>query len=188
MKAAKWGYIVTSVIFCMTGILIIVYPDISVSVFCYVLGALLAGTGMIKIIGYFSRDLYMLAFQFDLALGILLGVLGLVVILYPAMMLHFIYFLIGITVLTDSLFKVQTAYDAKKFGLREWWIILLSALFSCVFAILIIVDPFGGAKLLMVMTGITLFLEGLLNLCVAIYAVKIIKSKKPDAVTKDGTS
>jgi len=187
MKTAKWGYIITSVIFCITGLLIVACPGISVSLFCYILGALLAVSGIIKIIGYFSRDLYMLAFQFDLALGILLCILGLVMILYPEVVLHVIFFLIGITVLTDSLFKVQTAYDAKKFGLRQWWIILISALLTCIFGILIIIDPFGGAKLTMVIAGITLILEGFLNLCVAVYAVKIIKSKKPDIVMTDHT-
>ena len=187
IKAAKWGYIITSVIFCLTGILIILYPELSATLFCYILGGLLILTGIIKIIGYFSRDLYMLAFQFDLALGILLGVLGLVTVLYPEIIVFFIYFLIGIMVLTDSLFKIQTAADAKKFGLKQWWIILVSALISSVFGLLVIIDPFEGAKVLMILTGISLILEGILNLCVAIYAVKIIRSKNPDVVVIDDT-
>ena len=34
----------------------------------------------------------------------------------------------------------------------------------------------------MVMVGITLLAEGILNLCVALCAVKIIKGRKPDIV------
>lgn len=185
IKAAKWGYIITSIIFCLTGIFVILYPGISVTLFCCLLGALLVVAGIFKIIGYFSKDLYRLAFQFDLALGILLAVLGLVAILYPKVILSVLYFLIGIIVLTDSLFKIQTAVDARRFGLRKWWLILLSALVSCVLGLLLMINPYHGAKLLMIMTGITLTAEGILNLCVAVYAVKIIKSTQNMRKTPD---
>ena len=34
--------------------------------------------GLIKILGYFSRDIYCLAFQFDLAFGVLLAAVGII--------------------------------------------------------------------------------------------------------------
>ena len=36
--------------------------------------------GIIKIIGYFSKDLYCLAFQYDFACGVFLIVLGMIVL------------------------------------------------------------------------------------------------------------
>ena len=38
--------------------------------------AMLIVYGLIKILGYFSRDIYCLAFQFDLAFGVLLAAVG----------------------------------------------------------------------------------------------------------------
>ena len=47
-------------------------------------GCMMIGFGAVKLMGYFSRDLYRLAFQFDLAYGILLIVLGLIVLVRRA--------------------------------------------------------------------------------------------------------
>lgn len=44
--------------------------------FCRVIGAVSLFYGVSKILGYFSHDLYNLAFQFDLALGVFTLIFG----------------------------------------------------------------------------------------------------------------
>ena len=73
LKLAKNGYIVMSILFMILGICLIIWPDCSMAVFCTAVGIMLIAYGCIKIIGYFSRDFYCLAFQFDLAFGVLLA-------------------------------------------------------------------------------------------------------------------
>ena len=138
--------------------------------------------GIIKIIGYFSKDLYRLAFQFDLALGLLCLLLGLILLCNPVGFTTFVHFLIGIVVLTDSMFKLQTAFDAKRFGISNWWVIGLTSLLTGACGVLLVLNPFDGAKLIMRLIGITALLEGVLNLLVAVYAVKIQKQGKVDVI------
>ena len=76
IRAAKISYIVTSVAFCVLGVLLIVLRNWSVSFIGVVTGIMLIAFGIVKLLGYFSKDLYRLAFQFDLAFGILLIALG----------------------------------------------------------------------------------------------------------------
>lgn len=38
--------------------------------------------------------------------------------------MNFICVILGIAVLSDGLFKMQMSLDAKRFGIREWWLIL----------------------------------------------------------------
>ena len=76
IRAAKISYIVTSVAFCVLGVLLIVLRNWSVAFIGVVTGIMLIAFGIVKLLGYFSKDLYRLAFQFDLAFGILLIVLG----------------------------------------------------------------------------------------------------------------
>ena len=52
---------------CALGILLVALPDFSAELFCRILGIIMLLFGLIKMIGYFSKDLYRLAFQFDLA-------------------------------------------------------------------------------------------------------------------------
>ena len=65
LKTAKTGYIASSAVLCAVGLLIIINPGISLKAVCYAAGALLIICGAFKIIGYFSNDLYSLAFQHD---------------------------------------------------------------------------------------------------------------------------
>ena len=56
--------------------------------------------------------------------------LGLILLCNPVGFTTFVHFLIGIVVLTDSMFKLQTAFDAKRFGISNWWVIGLTSLLT----------------------------------------------------------
>ena len=130
VRAAKISYIVMSVLFCVLGVVLLVTHEMSVSVLGVLVGAMLIAFGIVKLIGYFSRDLYRLAFQFDLALGILLIVLGTIILLNPTRAMTFLCLMLGIAIMADGLFKLQTALDARRFGLRSWGLILAFALLT----------------------------------------------------------
>ena len=61
----------------------ILFPQMSAYTLCQMLGAILVLYGAIKMIGYFSRDLYRLAFQYDLAFGMLIMLIGLILLAVP---------------------------------------------------------------------------------------------------------
>lgn len=72
MRAAKTSYIVLSALYCVFGVLLIAVPDFSMKLLGILVGCMMIGFDAVKLMGYFPRDLYRLAFQFDLAYGILL--------------------------------------------------------------------------------------------------------------------
>ncbi len=182
MRIAKTGYIIISMALCILGIAIITVPDFSVSVLGTICGVLLVIFGAIKIIGYFSKDLFRLAFQYDFAFGILCSALGIIMLIKPRSMMMFICISMGISVLTDGMFKIQIALESKKFGLKSWWLILIFAIITGVFGFILLFRPGEGSRLIMIMMGITLLFEGILNFCTVITAVKIIKHQQPDVI------
>lgn len=182
VKTAKAGSIIISLLLCGLGAVLLIYPEVSVTVFTRTIGILLICYGVFKIVGYFSKDLFCLAFQFDLAFGLLLIAAGILLLARPQRMVSLFGFLIGILVLTDGLFKIQTALDARRFGLRTWWLILTFAVLSSAAGLMLMCDPLLGANLVMLFAGICLIAEGLLNLCVAISAVKITKQQDKDSI------
>ena len=177
LKLAKNGYIVMSILFMILGICLIIWPDCSMAVFCTAVGIMLIAYGCIKIIGYFSRDFYCLAFQFDLAFGILLMAVGVILIARKNFAVDLIFSVFGILILADALFKIQMSVDAKRFGLALWWQILLIALVTGVIGVLVFIRPFEAAAMMMVLVGFSILLEGILNLWVGILTIKIIKSR-----------
>lgn len=182
MRTAKIGYIIISVSFCILGILLIADPEFSVTLFGIICGILLIVFGGVRLTGYFSKDLYRLAFQYDLTFGILLIALGILMLARPESVMNLICIALGIFILSDGLFKIQIAFESKRFGIREWWLILGLAIFSGICGFVLMFRPGEGGHLLMVLLGITLFAEGVLSLSTVITAEKIVKHQKPDVI------
>lgn len=179
VRIAKGGYVISSIAFCAAGISLLLHPEISAVVICKGMGILLAVCGVFKICGYLSEDLYRLAFQFDLAGGILAVIMGCLMLFRSDSVLRFLNLVLGIVVLIDGLLKIQTALDARRFGLERWWLIGAAAALASILGLLIIIDPFGSAGVAgaMILLGATLIIEGLLNLYVAVFTIKIGKNK-----------
>jgi uncharacterized membrane protein HdeD (DUF308 family) len=182
IKAAKTGYIILSSLLCAFGLLLIIFPTISLQILTPILGIMLIIFGIGKIAGYFSKDLYRLAFQFDLQFGILMLVLGIIILARPFAAINVFLTLIGITILAEGLFKIKTALDTRQFGISYWWMILVLAIIAGIVGILIVICPSESAVILTIFLGISLLAEGLLNLCVVISTVKIIKNQYSDVI------
>ena len=185
MKVAKIGYIFISAALCFFGILLIVDPEISLAAFGIITGVCLIVFGVIKIVGYLSQDLYRLAFQYDLAFGILMIALGIMVILEPDNVIETICIAVGIAFFMDGLLKIQIAIDAKTFGISKWWLILSVAILAGVVGVLLIFRTSESARTLMIFLGISLLMDGIMNLITVLSTVKIIQNQYPDIITEE---
>ena len=185
MRIAKIGYIVMSVLFCLAGVLFIAMPEISAKIIGICIGISMILFGIVRLIGYFSKDLYRLAFQFDLEFGILMMILGVIVLFNPENLMAFICVAIGISILLDGLFKIRIALDSKQFGIKSWWLILALAIVTGVIGVFLIFDSATGSELMTVILGLTLLSEGILNLSTVISTVLIVKNQAPDIIETD---
>ena len=172
MKIAKYGYIAISAIFTLAGLAMIFYPTPSQSFIGIFFGIAILVFGIIKLVGYWSRDLFRLAFQYDLQFGVLLCVLGIITLIRHKDAVAFLCVAYGICIMADSLFKIRTALDAKAFGIRQWWVTFTLC-------------PVAAARAVTVLLGISFVSEGLLSLGVAISMVKIVDNQQPDVIVSD---
>ena len=182
MRIAETGYIIMSVVFCTVGILFMARPELSVRIFGRALGIAMIVFGCVKLVGYFSKDLFRLAFQYDLGFGLLLIALGALVLARPAQALDFLFIALGIAILTDGLFKVQIAMDSRRFGISTWWLTLALAIVAGVVGLALVFRPWDSARLLTILLGAALLAEGVLNLCVSVSTVKIVSHQQPDVI------
>ena len=182
IKTAKIGYIMISILLCVLGIVLIAVPDFSVTLLCRLGGGIMMLFGLVKVIGYCSKDLYRLAFQFDLAFGILLMSLGIILIIRADAMVNLICIVMGICVLADALLKIQISIDSKTFGIQKWWLILAMAILTGVAGFLLVFRPSESIQIIMILFGIALITEGVLNLITILIAVKIIRHQMPEVI------
>ena len=59
---------------------------------------------------------------------------------------------------------------------------MLLAVLTCAIGLILVFRPGTGAAALTMLLGLSLFLDGILNLCVAICTVKIVAHQKPDVI------
>lgn len=184
LRLARDGYIVMSIVFYIAGLTYIFLPEISPLAICITSGIVLIVYGIIKVIGYFSNDLYCLAFQYDLACGLFLMVLGVIMLARNQRIIAHLPAGLGVLVLLDSLLSLQTSKDAKQFGLETWNVILTTSIIAAVFSVLLIVRPYHSQRAAHIVAGGTLLAEGLKNHCVVILTVKTMKRHSPE-INKD---
>ena len=170
--------VLTSLCLCAFGVTVIVLPDRK-EVLALVLGILLILLGAFKLAGYFSKDLFRLAFEYDLQIGIILALLGIGVLINRDDW-SFALSAFGIAVFTDGLFAATIAVDSKSFGIKLWKIILVSAIAACVIGAALLLIPAQTGNAPSIMLGIALILEGILHLTVILSTVKIIRHQLPD--------
>ena len=180
LRTAKIGYLILSAALCVLGVVLIAMPELSAQWLCRFAGGLMLVFGTIKIIGYFSRDLYRLAFQHDLAMGILQLVLGCVLIFRASPVINILCALLGVYVLADALLKVQIAVDSRAFGLEKWWMILTSAIVTGVLGgVLLVLRPSESTQVLMILLGVSLITEGVMNIITVLVSVKMLRDRIP---------
>lgn len=185
MRVAKTGYIIMSAALCVLGLFMLLHPDLSQRAIGVTAGICLLAFGAVKIVGYFSRDLFRLAFQYDLAFGLLSLCLGVIVLIKPEHLMSFLCLALGIVILTDGLFKVQIAVDARAFGIRLWWLILLLAVLTSILGLVLVFRPTESASVLVTLLGVALLAEGVLNLTTVLSSVKIVPHQRPDTPVID---
>ena len=172
IRTVKFAYIAVSALSAVLGLALIIRPEMGINLLCYLLGSAILLFGIIKIAGYFSKDLFRLAFQFDLALGIFISIAGLLIIIHPYTVAQIAPRIVGALWIADGSLRIQTAFDSKRFGMKNWWLLLILAVQTCLCGTLLLLDPFGGAAALVIMLGVSLVFDGAQNIFTVLYTVK----------------
>lgn len=182
MQIAKYGTIAISIFYLLFATNCIFNSNIPISFLKTVLGSSFLMFGTIKLIGYFSKDLFRLAFQYDLPFGIFLFGLGLLILLKNQISSSLLWLGYGFSRIMDCLCKIKITFDAKHFGIEQWTIILILTILSGISGLALILCYRTEIDFLLL--SITLILEGILNVGVMLTMVKIIRYQQPDEQSK----
>lgn len=176
IKNFKNMYSILTICLILVGAVLLIAPGIALDVACIIFGIYMIIYGAVKIMGYFAKDAYQLAFQFDLALGIVIAIVGIVFVCRTARVVQLLSTCIGIVMLVDATFKIQTSIDSKRFGISRWWLMLILAVIVAAIGILLILMPGETTRLMVRLIGLNLCMDGILNLVIVIDTVKTDKA------------
>lgn len=160
-KKWKWSYLILTFFVIALGICLILWPGISAGVLCNLCGVLLVVEGAVRVGCYFQRGISVLWHRYELPLGLLDALLGIYFFSHPGNVLLLLPVIVGIVIIVDSVFKLQTALEVRAIGAKHWWLMLALAIFSILMAVFLIRNPFEGTVTLMVYLGISLVVDGI---------------------------
>lgn len=175
VKCAKWFSVLSSLLLCLCGVILFIWPNTSMNAICTLLGVLMLIFGVSRLTGYFFNVSYHLAFQFDLALGLFALLFGILLLAHPGVILSIVWLLVGVYELVEGVFKMQTAMDAKHYRLSGWGLLLASAVICVIFGIFLTFNPTKGGALFVQVMGVSLLFVGIENIIFTFYAAKRIQ-------------
>lgn len=164
-----------SIIEIVIGILLLINPVGFTSGIIVTLGIVLAIMGVGQIIGYFHTEAEEAASGGKLTKGILFTVFGLFcafksgwfIATFPV-----ITILYGVLILVAGVSKLQKAIDMVRVKQNYWFVALISAALTLLFAVLIIFNPFASTAILWTFIGVTLIVEAVMDIITFIFARK----------------
>ncbi len=164
-KRFKVLFILLSIFYVAMGIALLAWTTYVISILRFLIGGFLIAYGALRLVRYFSRKQRGRAtFGFGLILGIITLALGVLVLFNPRTMLAF-PIIIGLSIVVDSVMKLQMAVDLKRSGDRLWWLTLLFALIALGLGAMIILNPANfGKDFLVLIIAISMIFDGAINL------------------------
>lgn len=174
VKSAKIMHLCSAVVFLIAGLLVALVPDFDNSDFFgkSVVGIASIIIGSSGIYGYFSNDMYRLAFQSDFALGIFNVILGILLIINPVQLSVLLPTAISVLTLLDGGNKAQIAIEGQRFGIKKWYLVLLSAVLEGVAGIVLILLAYHAMDV-RVWMGVAMGVVGVTNFWTTMYTVRI---------------
>jgi uncharacterized membrane protein HdeD (DUF308 family) len=175
VKRFKNAFIIMSILYILLGITLIAKPEFSAMAICRFFGTIMLVPGIIRIIGFFSNDAYDNVLSLDLVSGLFYLVLGGFMLIAPKAVISALPVILGILIIIDSILRFQLAVNLKRLQHENWRIHIFLALVTAVLGSLLLFNPFAGSIILTRLIGISLSVNGAVNLWGIIFITRVFK-------------
>lgn len=156
----------------LLGILLLIDPIGFTTGIIVVIGIVLAIVGICALVRYFRSDPREAAQKNGLAIGLILALLGIFcifksewfLITFPLLTAFY-----GVLTLANGISKVQWAVDMLRMKQKYWFVAIIGAILTLLFAILILANPFATTAILWDFIAITLIVEAVVDILAFIF-------------------
>ena len=160
-KSFQKTMIISSVVFLIIGLVLVIWPDAARNIIIYAIGAAALLYGGYRIVDFFVRKEHLAnSVQLGVALGIACLLLGLFLIFKADLVVSLLASLIGVAVIIDSVLRLQISLNLRYFGSSTWVVLLVTALVTLGLGILLLFNPFTAVRVATIVAGVLLLLDG----------------------------
>lgn len=183
-KEWKGEHLTAAVLCILFGVVLVVWPDLSLRVVCVGLGVVLLLSGIVHLAGFWAEREAGFLSRFNLLAGIVLAVVGIWIVWKPELLIMAVPVVIGVIVTLHGIHNVSQAVSLKRDGYERWWVALLLGIVTVLFGALLIFYPFGAAGAAVILMGVLLIYDGATDLWILSRISRTVK----DAHRTDGFS
>lgn len=175
VREVKKSFCILSAAYIVLGLVLLIWPDLSVRTFCRVFGVGMIIFGCSHLILYFVKDKMQSVMQMNMVAGIVGIATGAYILIKMEYMLEIIPFALGIVALLGAVVKLQHSFDLKRLGAVRWQIMLAFAAALFILGCLLVVDPFEEMQILVILIAVSLLVDGTGNLLGIFWIGHILK-------------
>lgn len=185
LKRLKTNIVISALLCILLGIVLVVWPDLSIQVVCTAVGAVLLIGGGVRLAVYFmSRDGSVYA-QMNLIMGIILAVVGVWILLQPDKVLAIIPIIVGIVIILHGANNLRQAFTLCRDKYDKWWVVLILGLLTVGFGVLLVLRPFEALDTVVMLIGISLIFDGISDIWIVSRIYRTAKILKQEAEALD---
>ena len=180
MKNKNISKFVSSLIYILMGLALIMKPGLAEDAFCYILAAAAILMGIVKLIAYMATKVETRIAEDTngFAVGISLILLGLFVLMKSTMFVLLVPFVLGFMITFKGIEGIQNVLNLKKFGFGYRKGVMAVSVIIVIFGIVVMVNPFSTLKVLLVMLGIGLLASGVFDLLADMVFTRTLKKEE----------
>lgn len=185
LKKIKANVVISALLCIALGVVLVIWPGMSVQVACMAIGAVLILNGISRLVNFiFGKDDSLFS-QMNLIMGIIITVIGVWILLQPDKIIAMIPILVGIIIIIHGINNLQQAVNLCKSQYDKWWVALLLGLLTIGFGILLICNPFQAIDTLVMFIGIFLIYDGVSDIWIVSRVSRTAKQLRQDLEAVD---
>ena len=187
LKKIKTNVIVSALICAGLGVILVVWPGLSVQVVCMAIGGVLVLNGLSRLLNFILNRDGSIFSQMNLVMGIIITVIGGWILLQPGTIIAMIPILVGIIIVIHGINNLQQAVSLCQNRYDKWWIALLLGIVTIGFGVLLVFNPFAAVDTLIRFIGLFMIYDGASDIWIMSRGSRNVKQARQemDALTVD---
>ena len=176
LKSIKYNLLSSAVLCILLGIVLLVYPDTSLTIVCRAVGVIVLITGLGFVGSYLRVGKTKWFGKVELVFGSIFAILGGFIVLYPLGIISIVPLVFGILLVYHGIANMKQAFELRQYKDNGWWLPVLIAASTIALGVVIMRNPFGTIETLMRIIGVCILYDGLMNTMLVGRFVKSIRN------------
>ena len=185
LKRLKTNVIISSALCIVIGIVLVIWPDLTMEIACLAIGAVLLIAGIMRLITYFTARDGSVYSQLNLIFGIVLIVVGALILWQWDKVLEIVPIIVGIVIVIHGINDLRQTLALHKSEYERWWVALILGLLTMVLGVLLILNPFAALDTVVILIGIFLIFDGISTIWIMSRIYRTAKFMEQEAEALD---